>query len=320
MGQLITCMGEMLIDFLPILEHGRTVGFRMSPAGSLLNVAVGLARLGAPAAFAGKVSTDYFGRVLREYAESQGVDTRFLLDDPASSTLAFVAMVDDEPAYAFYGDTAADTRLTPAELPASLIDETAMLHVGSISLLRGDTPKAVLAACEQARGRCLISFDPNIRPNLVHDAPAYRALIERVARMADVFKISSADLEWLMPGVAVEQAAEQIEMLGPALVVVTRGGKGVLARRGGRVFSASAFSIRLADTIGAGDTFNAGLLAALYEHGVRGRQQLVAMPDRAIEETLSYAAAAAALNCAREGADPPTRAELQAFLSRSSDR
>jgi fructokinase len=318
MPQLITCMGEMLIDFLPIVEQRHTVGFRMFPAGSLLNVAVSLARLGAPAAFAGKVSTDYFGRVLRSYAESERVDTRFLLDDPAPSTLAFVAMDGGEPSYAFYGDAAADTRLTPAELPAGLVSETAILHVGSISLLRGDTPRAVLAACQQARGRALLSFDPNIRPNLVHDAAAYRALIERLAGMADVFKISAADLEWLMPGVPPERAAEQIEALGPALVAVTRGGQGVLARLAGREYHVPAFAITVADTIGAGDTFNGGLLAALYELGARSRQALLALRDEQVYQALGSAAAAAAINCTRNGANPPQKHELQAFLSSSS--
>src|SRR4028118_1486946 len=99
MSQLITSMGELLIDFLPIQEGDRTVGFQMHPGGSLLNVAVGAARLDSSVAFASKVSTDMFGRFLRDYVESQGVDSRFLLDAAAQSTLAFVSIIDGEPPY-----------------------------------------------------------------------------------------------------------------------------------------------------------------------------------------------------------------------------
>src|SRR5688500_2223191 len=113
---MITCMGEVLIDFLPTVEGGRTTGFRMHPGGSLLNVAVAVARLGRPVALASKVSTDFFGRHLREHVEAEGVDARWLIDDAALSTLAFVAHVAGEPVFTFYGEGAADTLLTPGEL------------------------------------------------------------------------------------------------------------------------------------------------------------------------------------------------------------
>src|SRR6266487_5728724 len=128
----------------------------------------------------GKVATDFFGRFLRAYVESEGIDTRFLLSADASSTLAFVAMEGGEAAYSFYGEGAADTLLTAAEVPDALFDETRVLHIGAISLLRGTTPAAVLATVERLKGRALISFDPNIRPGLVHDEPAYRALLARL--------------------------------------------------------------------------------------------------------------------------------------------
>src|SRR4051812_29842149 len=122
MRQLLTSMGEVLIDFLPIQADGATTGFSMHAGGAPLNVAVGMARLGSPVAFAGKVATDFFGRYLRAYMESEGIDTRFLISHEAFSTLAFVAMEDGEPAYAFYGEGAADTLLAPADVPEALFD------------------------------------------------------------------------------------------------------------------------------------------------------------------------------------------------------
>jgi fructokinase len=314
MANLITCMGEILIDFLPTTADGQTTGFRMHPGGSPLNVAVGVARLGQPIAFSGRVARDFFGRYLRSYAESQRIDTRFLLDTDATTTLAFVAMEDGEPAFSFYGEGAADTLMTPADLPQAMFEETRALHVGSISLLRGSTPSAVLAAVEQARGRALISFDPNIRPPLVQDANQYRALIDHLATKVDIFKISAADLGWLHPDLSVEQAAARIHGLGPALVVVTRGGKGGLALRGSDTLSIPAFSVQVVDTVGAGDTFNAGMLVGLAERDALDRDALLALSTQAIADTLRFASAAAALNCSRAGCDPPTRAEVQPLL------
>ena len=314
MPNLITCMGEILIDFLPITADGQTTGFRMHPGGSPLNVAVGVARLGQPVAFSGKVARDFFGRYLRSYAESQHIDTRFLLDTDAHTALAFVAMEDGEPAFSFYGEGTADTLMTPADLPQAMVEETSALHVGSISLLRGSTPSAVLSAVEQARGRALISFDPNIRPGLVEDAAAYRALIDRLAGMVDIFKISAADLGWLNPDLSVEQAAARIQALGPALVVVTRGGKGGLALRGSESITIPAFSVEVADTVGAGDTFNAGMLVGLAERQALSHAALLALDAQALADTLRFASAAAALNCARAGCDPPTRAEVGGLL------
>lgn len=314
MSHVITCMGEILIDFMPIEEHGQTTGFRMYPGGSPLNVAVGVARLGQPVAFAGKAAHDFFGRYLRHYAENQQIDTRFLIDSEALTTLAFVAVEDNEPAFSFYGEGAADTLLTPAELPAAMFEETSALHVGSISLLRGSTPAAVIHAVEQLRGKALIQFDPNIRPGLVRDPTAYRMLIGRLAGMVDIFKISAADLGWLMPDLSIEAAAERIQGFGPTLVIVTQGGRGGLALRGAEKIAIPAFTITLADTVGAGDTFNAGVLAGLAERNALSRSALRSLETDELAATLRFASAAAALNCTRPGCNPPTRAEVMALL------
>ena len=316
MGNLITCLGECLYDMLPIVEHGHTVGFRMAVGGSPLNGALAAARLGAPVAFGGKVSTDFFGRQIRAFIEAEGMDTRFLLNDAAPTTLAFVAMEHGEPAYSFYGDGAADTRLTLPDVPEALFAETAILHLGSISLIRGQTPATLVAVAERIKGRALISYDPNIRAGLVQDQVAYRQTIDRLFGMVDLVKISAVDLDWLMPGVALEAAAAQILARGPALVLLTHGGEGALALRsnGARV-SAPAFKVQVADTVGAGDTFDGATLAALYERGVTSRAALEGLPDSEIAAVLRFAAAAAAINVSRTGCNPPTRAEVAALLA-----
>jgi fructokinase len=319
MRRLLTAMGEILIDFLPIVADGETTGFKMHPGGAPFNVAVGLARLGQPTAFAGKIATDFFGHFLQAHVEREGIDTRFLLPTPAQSTLAFAALEGGEAAYAFYGEGTADTRLTAEEVPAALFEETAILHCGSISLLRGATPQAVLATVERLKGRALISFDPNLRPGLVRDEAGYRAVLDRLFALADVVKLSAMDVGWLAPGRAVGDVAADLQAGGAGLVAVTQGGAGVLVLRGDDRLMVPAFRVPVVDTVGAGDAFSAGLLAGLAQHGVTSRAALDALYIDDLVATLRFAAAVAALTCARAGADPPRRAEVRAFLAEHTE-
>ena len=331
MSHLLNCMGEMLIDFLPIEEHNATVGFHMHAGGSPMNVAVGLARLGQPTAFTGKISTDFFGRYLRNHIERENIDIRFLIDSIALSTLAFVASEGGEPAYSFYGEGAADTLLTPDELPASFFTDTSILHVGSISLLRGSTPEAILSAVERLKGHALISLDPNIRPGLVRDEAGYRAVLDQCFTLADVVKISQVDLEWFAPGQSLEETAAHILSRGPGLVVVTQGGQGALAVRmamraalqdaedtgvaeGVVYLHVPAFEVDVVDTVGAGDAFSAGLLAGLAERDMTSRASLAHLSSEDLEAVLRFAGATSALTCTRAGANPPTRPEVEQFL------
>src|SRR5579859_2906659 len=221
MRTLITCMGESLIDFLPLQREGTTTDFRMYPAGSILNVAVGIARLGWPVSFSGKIANDYFGRYLRAFIKEKGIDARFLTTTTAPSALAFVAMDRGEPIFSFYGEGTADTLLAFDEVPDALLKETGILHIGSISLLRGTTPATVMATVERLKGKVLISLDPNIRADLVQDESGYRAMLQHLIAQVDVLKLSDRDLAWLVPGISIEQAIEDLLAQGPDLVVVT---------------------------------------------------------------------------------------------------
>lgn len=310
MKHLITSMGEILIDFLPITEGGHTVGFRMHAGGSPFNVAMGVARLGLPVAFASKLSTDLFGRFLRECVQAEGIDTRFLLKSDAPSTLAFVAKENNEPVYAFYSEGTSDTLITPEEIPAALFEETSVLHFGSISLLLGTTPAAVVSTVERLKGKALLSFDPNVRPGLVHDETGYRVLLDRVFSLTDIVKISAADLDWLMPGLGVEEASGRLLVRGPALVVVTQGGRGVLARRGAEKWEVPALEVEVVDTVGAGDAFSSGMLAGFMERGVTSRAALEHLAPQEIVSVLRLGAAVSGLTCTRAGAEPPTKAEV----------
>jgi fructokinase len=307
---LLACMGEMLIDFIPVTTAGQTSGFTMAPGGSPYNVAVGLSRLGARTAFVSKASTDYFGRFLTRHLSAHDVDTRFLSTDPAFSTLAFVAYEDGEPNYSFYGEDMADTRLNSADIPQAFFDEVELLHIGSISLLRGATAETIIATAERLKGSALISVDPNIRPGLVRDRAAYIEILDRVFSAADIIKISAADLAWLMPGAPIAEAAKALQLFGAELVVVTRGGQGALALHGKTAIVAPVFAVDVVDTVGAGDAFSSGLLAELARRDVLSSGALRGLDKHELGDALRFASATAALTCAKAGSQPPTRAEV----------
>jgi fructokinase len=313
-------MGECLIDFLPLHSGGEHSDFRMYAAGSLLNVAVGLARLEKETAFACKVADDYFGRHLQSYMAAEKIDPRFLVPLMGGrSTLAFVAMENGIPTFSFYGEGAADTLLTIDELPEALFTETQILHFGSISLLQGTTPDAVLKTVELLKGKALLSFDPNIRPELVRDEKPYRELLQRMIELADVVKLSDADLAWMRPGLSSEEALHELIAQGPGLVVITRGAQGVLAATSEHTsVQMPTFAVEVADTVGAGDAFCAGLLAQLAERDITTHAALTRITTDELSEIVRYAAAVAALNCTQSGANPPRKAAVEQFLRLSS--
>ncbi|GHO89742.1 ribokinase [Dictyobacter formicarum] len=312
-------MGECLIDFLPLPGEKKNDEFRAYPAGSPLNIAVGVARLGQPSAFASKISDDYFGRRLRAYIATNGIDTRYLSTAGAHSTLAFVAMEAGQASFDFYGEGTADALMTQDDVPDKLFAETKILQIGSVSLLRGTTPDTVLSTFEKLKGQALLSLDPNIRPSLIKNEAHYRTLLQKLIGLADLLKLSDADLDWLMPGQAPETALQQLSQQGPALVVITQGAAGAMAmRKGGTPIQMPGFTIEVKDTIGAGDTFCAGLLTYLADQEILSHEVLAEITDDKLANMLRFAAAAAALNCLREGADPPKREEVEQFLIQHS--
>lgn len=314
MTTLFTTTGEILIDFTPVVQEGTTVGFQMHAGGSPLNVAIALARLGARVEFAGKVSTDFFGRFLAATLNGEGVGTRFLARSPAPTTLAFVTLEGGEPSFSFYGRGAADTLLQPADVSKE-VSQTAFLHFGSISLLHAPTSTTILDLVERLRGRAVLSFDPNIRPGLVDDEPAYRRLLDRAFRASDIIKLSRNDAAWLMPDRPVETAAAALLERGPVLAVVTLGAQGCYAASRSLQRRIPAPEVRVVDSVGAGDAFTAGLLVRLEEQSISSRAGLELLTEPVLDGALRFAAAAATLSCARAGSNPPRREEVASLLA-----
>jgi fructokinase len=195
--------------------------------------------------------------------------------------------------------------------------ETRCLHTGSLAtvLEPGRADVQNLLEHEHQRGRVTISYDPNVRPALLGTPEAARPGIEHLAGLSDVVKVSDEDLHWLYPDREDEDVAREWLGTGPALVVVTRGGNGVFAVTGDLEVRRPATSIDLVDTVGAGDPFTAGLLDGLRRADLIGgsrRESLGAIDESSLISVLDTASLIAAITCSRPGADPPTRAEVDA--------
>jgi fructokinase len=298
-------IGEALVDLVPRGERG---DYRAHAGGSPFNVAVGLARLGNPTALLARLADNAFGRLLRDAAAAEGIDLTAAPLATEPTTLAVVSV--DRPGHAtydFYLEGTADWQWTAAELNG-LPADTRVLHFGSIAswTAPGSEPIDRVAAEARAGGRVLVSYDPNVRPAVFGDRARGRELVERSVWRAHVVKGSREDLEWLYPSDSVDAIAPRWNDLGAALVVITDGADGAIAYRAGTdPLRRPGRAVKVVDTIGAGDSFTAGLLAALVRRGLDAPEDVAAMSDAALAETVDEAVLVSSVTCERAGADPP---------------
>ena len=309
---MILVCGEALIDFVP-LAQGDEPAYVARAGGSSFNVAMGLGRLGIPVGFLGRLSRDPFGQLLRRRLLADRVDCRLVLDGDEPSTLAIVHLeAGAEPVYVFHGEGTADRLLGIGDLPADFPGEVAALHLGSISMVREPGASAFEALMRREHGRRVLSLDPNVRPSLVGERSAYVARLEGWVSLADVVKVSRADLEWLYPQADPDAAAASWLAWGPGLVVVTKGHDGAIGMTARDRVEIAGTPVAVSDTVGAGDSFTSGLLAWLHEAGRLERTRIREIPADALRTCLAFANRAAAITCTRAGSQPPTRAEMDA--------
>jgi len=308
---LLSC-GDALIDLLPVSATDGRDALVPVVGGSCLNIAIGMARLGAPTGFVGGISTDLFGRMIADHALASGVDLRHAVRSDYQTTLAFVRMIGGEPHYAFYdAQTASQNwRYQPGGIAFDQLDA---VHLGSTTLVGEHGATEALMLARDARGRATVSFDPNCRPSLVSDKARYLATMQAFIAGADIVRMSDVDFDFLYGGDAFEGRASAMLAAGASLVVVTQGTRGARAwhRTAGAV-EVGAPQVKVADTIGAGDSFQAALLFALRAIGRIRPQSLADTTADELRRALAFAAACAAFTCSRPGADPPWHSELDA--------
>lgn len=309
---MILVCGEALFDMMGVATPDGEA-FLPVVGGSPLNVAIGIARLGRPAAFLSKLSTDFFGDRLDAVLAAEGVDRRFVRRAAGRpTTLAFVALgADGQPVYAFHGAGAADRSMTPDDLPGALPAAVTAIHVGSIALAQEPTASTLERLVAREAAHRVISLDPNIRPSVIPDRAGHVARVERLFGHADLVKASAEDAAWLAGGtVDPAETARDWSRRGPALVCVTDGANGLIVARDGYCEAVTAPAVAVADTIGAGDTVQAALLARLDETGRLDKAALRRLGPADLRDLAGFAAAAAAITVTRRGADLPRRAEL----------
>ncbi|WP_231423834.1 carbohydrate kinase family protein [Pseudomonas sp. Leaf59] len=306
--------GEALFDFFSEEEVGgqaAKLNYRAIAGGSPFNVAVGLRRLGIEAGLFGGLSTDFLGRRLLQALKDEGVSERFLLEFAAPTTLSMVAVgANGSPQYNFRGEGCADRLLEIDHLP-QLGDEIRGLHVGSFSLVVQPIGDTLLELVKRESGKRLISLDPNVRLNPQPDIQLWRQRVAQLAQHADLIKVSDEDLHLLYPEQSPESVLQDWLQHRCQLVFLTRGGDGasVFSREHG-TWSQPAMKIVMADTVGAGDTFQAALIAWLTEHQLDSVQGLHQLTRDQIDAMLGFAIRASALTCTRTGPDLPYRLQL----------
>ncbi|MCU1674161.1 MAG: PfkB protein [Frankiales bacterium] len=291
---MITVCGEALVD---LLATGPGT-YEAKPGGSPANTAVALARLGVPVSLLARFGPDGFGSQLREHLTASGVDVSAAVEAAEPSSLAIVSRDGAGTAsYRFVLDGTADWQWTDDELV--LPPGTACLHTGSLALALSPAVERLVA-----RTSCTVSLDPNLRPSSMPPGD----VVDRWVGLADIWKASTEDVELLHPGEDPVDVALRWAQRGPCLVLVTEGAGGVTAVLGDRVLHVDAYPTDVVDTVGAGDTFTAGLLSALHAGGHLGGRLALTTPD--VRAALDLALRAAAVTCSRPGADPPYVHEL----------
>jgi fructokinase len=307
---MILSCGEALIDMLPRTSTLGEPCFAPYAGGAVMNTAIALGRLGAPSGFFSGLSNDMLGEILTQTLEASKVNTSFCARSNRPTTVAFVKLVNGQATYAFYDENTAGLMLSQDQLP-TLPAEVTTLFFGGISLV--NDPAASTYAALQARESAtrVTMIDPNIRLGFIagKEAP-YRARIEAMIARADIVKLSDEDLAWVMGEGDVTTLARQIIAKGPKLVFITEGAKGARAITATQDRFVAAQRITVADTVGAGDTFNAGALASLHAAGALTKTRLSAVTDAELDAALSLGTRAAAVTCSRPGANPPWAHEL----------
>lgn len=306
---MIVCCGEALIDMLPRESKGGEQSFAPYVGGAVFNTAIALGRLDLPVGFFTGISTDFLGGMLRETLSASNVNLDLVKFSDLPTTLAFVHLVDGHASYVFYDENSAGRMLFETDLPAIGPDIEAM-HFSCISLIPEPCGSTYEALMRREHPHRVMMFDPNIRKNFIKDKPAHLERMKRMLAMADVVKLSDEDLDWFGERGSAQEIADRWLELGPKLMIVTKGADGLAAYSAAHTVTVPAEKVTVVDTVGAGDTINAGILASLRDQGLLTKASIASLTEAQIREVLCFSARCAAVTVSRAGANPPSRKEL----------
>ena len=303
--------GEILMDMVQVDNHYQNVLFRAIPGGSPYNLALAAGRQGVRVGYVTPISEDSNGDQL--VANLLGSNVQLLGPRvPEPTSLAMVNIVGGTPSYAFYREGTAERLVNLEKLTKNLTDDVAIFHIGSLALTGGSDALVWEEFLGKAMDRGIkVSLDPNVRPSLVGEPDVYRQRIKRLMTKVDILKLSDEDLLWLFNENTDESSAlsELRTIANAELLILTRGSKGSSIWHNDKWYAAPAYPVdKLSDTVGAGDTFMASILVWLTKNEKLNELALLVLNEK--KELLHYAAKAAALNCEKQGCNPPWENEL----------
>lgn len=308
---MILCCGEALIDMIPTPTNAGRDGFVPHAGGAVFNTAIGLGRLGARVGMLTGISTDMFGQQLGEALRASHVEVSHVITSERPTTLAFVRLAHGHATYSFYDENSAGRMLSPDDLP-EIPGDISALFFGGISLACEPGATAYQALLDREGDTRAVMIDPNIRPGFIENETRYRARLEALLRQSDIVKVSDEDLNWIEPApLSLREKVNGLLNKGPALVIVTRGGDGAVGYLpDGAELHVPVKRVQIVDTVGAGDTFNAGVLAKLSELGSLRKPALRELAPDVVRQALTHGTQVAAVTVSRAGANPPWAEEL----------
>jgi fructokinase len=305
----VLVIGEALVDIVTGDGSGSgngngKGGVKATPGGSPANVAVGLARFGIPTELVTRFGTDPYGDQLGAHLFGNGVQLAPGSVDPAFRTSTATATLDPDGVASYEFDI---TWETPA---LSLSTSCPAVHTGSIATVLEPGAEAIRKFLASLAGQPVtVTLDPNARPTITPDPVSTWAAVRELAATADLVKLSDEDCEFLRPGLTPDEIAAELLSDRTRCVVLTLGGAGAVGIIPTARVEVPAPAIEVVDTVGAGDSFMAALIAGLYTRGLLGAVRLEGLDENSLREVVDYAVKAAAITCTRHGADPPTAAE-----------
>ncbi len=301
MSNQVWVCGEVLIDLIPDgTERKAVVG------GGPANTAKALAKLGIDTQFIDGISTDKYGQMALKQLHKDGVLLDFVKFSDKPTCLAIVSLNSQGGAtYEFVIEGTATFDFSVSWLPDPVANKPALLHIGTLVTAIEPAASVLFEWATQVAKVSPIVFDPNIRPAVMSDRAEYVKQVERWVSISSSVKVSDDDIYWLYPGVELDKVANKWLAMGPELIVVTFGDKGLTGYRKDEKVTVDAKKVVVADTVGAGDTVGAILVEAIIEDGL---DKLTGMR---LSVMLGRAAKAAAITVSRTGALPPSKAEIK---------
>ncbi|MCP8616753.1 aminoimidazole riboside kinase [Salirhabdus salicampi] len=309
----VICLGEALIDFIPLDQEN--ISLQKSPGGAPANVAVGVAQLGTPSTFLGKVGDDVMGRFLQKTLQDFHVNTNYMLLSKEHRTgIVFVTLAaNGERSFDFYIDPSADRFLQKEEIESTMFKENNVLHFGSISLIDDPARTATMSAVQLAKENgVVISYDPNLRLGLWKDAKEAKERIISMLEHADVLKISDEELTFITGETNIEKGIAQLEAYNIPFILVTLGEDGSYVVTKDGYAHVPARKVKAVDTTGAGDAFVSGILYSVNEFS----RDLSTLTLEEAVQMAQFASVSGGLAASTKGAMTalPTKTEVEQLL------